>query len=133
MRDFPNTDKIYAIIEESLFEYKKEDSAYEDSSVQDVFIVGSVAKNEYKPNKSDLDLVVIIENSPHSPIGLGFDTYLREGYSMSGGTPIINRIMHASNIKITGVDIGVYSGNNYKNLIDDEEVYSCKHNKYISI
>lgn len=133
MRDFPDADKIYKIIEESLVEYKKEDSEYQNSSVYDVFIVGSVAKNEYEPNESDLDLVVIIENSPHSPICLGFDTYLREGYYMNSGTPIRNRIMRVANINITGVDIGVYSENNYASLIDDEEVYSCKHNKYISI
>jgi len=124
-KEFPDTGKLRNELKTALDRYKEEDKEYIDSRIADVFIVGSVPKGDFVPNKSDLDIVVILGNSPHEPICLGFDSYLREDYQ--------SKLIQTANMPINQVDVGVYSANNYHDRIGDEKVYSCKYSRYVPL
>lgn len=118
MKDnFPNPAELLTEIKKALNKYKQEDEEYIDATLVDVFIVGSVCNGKFVPYKSDLDIIVILKNSPHESICLGFDSYLREDYQ--------SNLISCINMPIKKVDVGVYSSKNFKSYIDDEEVYSC--------
>lgn len=127
MREFPNPDNLLTQVNESLKKYKEEDLEYEDAQIKDVLIVGSVSKEEYVPYQSDLDIIVILKNSPHKPICLGYDCFLMEN------TQIQQNLLQAANIPVNKVDVGVYSEENYDKYIDDKIVFSCKEKNHINL
>jgi len=123
---FPNTSNLYTQISTALTDYKKENTEFNDAIIKDVLIVGSVAHNNFKRGESDLDLVVILENSPYKPIVMGFDTYLRESKYQS-------ILLRDSGMPISEVDVGVYAGKDYKNYIEDDKVYSIKYESMMDL
>lgn len=122
---FPNTSRLVTEIENVLREYKIEDNDFKNSNIFDVYLVGSILRDDFTPYESDLDIVVILCNSPYGPVVLGFDSYLCEDYQ--------NILKKASEIPISKVDVGVYSAKEYQTMIEDNNIYSCMKSQYISL
>ncbi len=117
MTSFPDGHALLTELQDALSHYQREDSDYQDARIADALIVGSAITDDFIPYESDLDLIVVLANSPHEPVALGFDTFLREDYQ--------HHLVAAAGMPISTVDVGVYSADNYKDRIDDETVYSC--------
>lgn len=121
----PNTERLLHELEGAINSYAKEDSTYQDVELVDIYLVGSVFTEDFKPNRSDLDIVVVLKNTEQTGVIAGFDTYLREDRQ--------NNLVRASEMPVSKVDVGVYCSDTYHNHIDDQKAYSCKYNRSVDI
>lgn len=123
--NFPSVNHLLEAIEQGLQAYAEEDERFSNTEVVDVFLVGSVGTDGFRPGDSDLDICVILNNTPKTGVQAGIDTFYREDWQQE--------LHHASEMNITGVDVGVYGSDNYTDFIDDEKVYSCQYRSWVKI
>lgn len=121
----PNTNKILESINDAIDEYSKEDPTYKNVDLVDVYLVGSIFTEEFEPNESDLDIIVVLSNTDQTGVITGFDTYLREDHQKP--------LLQACEVPVSKVDVGVYCSDTYHQHIDDKKAYSCKYNRNIEI
>lgn len=79
-----------------------------------VYIVGSVLTSSFVPNKSDIDLVVVIEDAPDGSFTENFQRYWENGHSTA--TILSDQIR----VQFTKVDIcNIYSENAVGEKLDN--------------
>lgn len=121
-----NTDQLYSTVSTAFTQYKTEDSGegYSDAELEDVYVVGSAVHGGFEPGTSDLDLCVLLSNVDNDVL-LGFDVFLMECRQQE--------LLQAGIDGAVKVDVGVYNIKARHAYIDDEQAYSCRTQKIVSV
>lgn len=117
--------RVVEAVESAKRAYACEAGWFSSAQVCDVFIVGSAITDEFVRGESDVDLCISVSHPDETGVVIGFDTFLREEYQSTlqrgvpRGTPF--------------VDIGVYTSDTIHEHVDDETVFSCVEDRFLTL
>lgn len=120
-----NPERLFEAIQDGAQVYRDEADWFCGSDVVDVFIVGSAIREDFTPGESDVDVCITVDGLDETGVVGGLDTFFREAYQ--------SQLQNAVRPFISHVDIGVYTHDSVREFIDDETVFSCRNDCFVTL